>query len=294
MHGGKGSWRPVGGPREEGTATGSSPVAVVTGAARGVGHAIAGRLARDGYRLVLGDVDGHRLHRAAGELGGEHALVEVDIAGAEAAERLAGAAEAHFGRLDVWVNNAGVVPLGRLDDQEAGLLAYACQVNLTGTVHGCRAAALRMRPQGGGHIVNIASVLAVKPLPGFAAYSATKAGVLALSRSLHRELRVDGIHVTAILPYMVHTTAAAGIRPRFVPALRPEQVADAVAGVLQRPRRPQVFVPRAARLLSLTALLPHRVGDMIDALLGTDAIAQDADAAVRGPYETELRERGTT
>lgn len=293
MQGGKGNWRPVRRPRKKGTATGPSPVAVVTGAARGVGCAIAGRLARDGYRLVLGDVDGHRLHRAAAELGGEPALVEVDIARAEAAEQLAGAAEAHFGRLDVWVNNAGVVPLGRLDTQEAGLLGYACQVNLTGTVHGCRAAALRMRPQGGGHIVNIASVLAVKPLPGFAAYSATKAGVLALSRSLHRELRVDGIHVTAILPYMVHTAAAAGVRPRVLPALRPEQVADAVAGVLRRPR-PQVFVPSAARLLSLTALLPQWADDMIDALLGTDAVARDADAAVRGPYETELRDRGTT
>ncbi|MFI7405265.1 SDR family NAD(P)-dependent oxidoreductase [Streptomyces sp. NPDC049541] len=147
-------------------------------------------------------------------------------------------------------------------------------------------------PRGGGHIVNIASVLAVKPLPGFAAYSATKAGVLALSRSLHRELRVDGIHVTAILPYMVQTAAAAGIRPRVLPALRPEQVADAVAGALRRPR-PQVFVPSAARLLSLTALLPRWADDMIDALLGTDAIARDADAAVRGPYENELRDRGT-
>ncbi|NUP42085.1 MAG: SDR family NAD(P)-dependent oxidoreductase [Streptomyces sp.] len=293
MHGGNGNWRSVRGPRKEGTGTGPSPVAVVTGAARGVGRAVAGRLADDGYRLVLGDIDGHRLHRAAAELGREHALVEVDIARAEAAEQLAQATEAHFGRLDVWVNNAGVVPLGRLDGQDADLLAYACQVNLTGTVHGCRAAALRMSPQGGGHIVNIASVLAVKPLPGFAAYSATKAGVLALSRSLHRELRVDGIHVTAVLPYMVHTAAAAGIRPRVLPALRPGQVADAVAGVLQRPR-PQVFVPRAARLLSLTALLPPWADDMVDGLLGTDAIAQDADAAVRGPYETELRERGTT
>ncbi|NUQ99293.1 MAG: SDR family NAD(P)-dependent oxidoreductase [Streptomyces sp.] len=293
MHGGKGNGRPIRRPREEGAVTDPSPVAVVTGAARGVGHAIAGRLARDGYRLVLGDVDGHRLHRAAAELGGEPALVEADIARAEAAEHLAQAAEARFGRLDVWVNNAGVVPLGRLDDQEPGLLAHTCQVNLTGTVHGCRAAALRMRPQGGGHIVNIASVLAVKPLPGFAAYSATKAGVLALSRSLHRELRVDGIHVTAILPYMVHTAAAAGIRPRVLPALGPEQVADAVAGVLHRPR-PQVFVPRAARLLSLTALLPQWAEDMVDALLGTDAIARDADAAARGPYETELRDRGTT
>ncbi|GAA2470357.1 SDR family NAD(P)-dependent oxidoreductase [Streptomyces longisporus] len=293
MHGGKGNWRPVRRPRKEGTVNGPSPVAVVTGAARGVGRAVAGRLAGDGYRLVLGDVDGHGLHRAAAELGGEPVLVEGDIARAEAAEQLAGAAEAHFGRLDVWVNNAGIVPLGRLDDQEAGLLAYACQVNLTGTVQGCRAAALRMHPQGGGHIVNIASVLAVKPLPGFAAYSATKAGVLALSRSLHRELRVDGIHVTAVLPYMVHTAAAAGIRPRVLPALRPQQVADAVAGVLQRPR-PQVFVPRAARLLSLTALLPQWADGMIDALLGTDAIARDADAALRGPYETELRDWGST
>lgn len=117
----------------------------------------------------------------------------------------------------MWVNNAALVPVGRLDEQDADLLARTCHVNLAGVVHGCQAAARSMCSHRRGHIVNIASVLAVKPLPGVAVYSATKAGVVALGESLRRELRGHGIHITTVLPYMVNTPAAAGIRPRVLP-----------------------------------------------------------------------------
>jgi short-subunit dehydrogenase len=159
-------------------------------------------------------------------------------------------------------------------------------------VHGCRAAVDRMRPRGHGHIVNIASVLAVRPPAGFAVYSAAKAGVLALSASLRRELRGDGIHVTAVLPYLLDTAGAAGLRPRLVPPLRPDHVADAVPGALRRPC-PQVFVPRAGRLLTYAALLPARLQDAADTLFRTDHIALGADTASRAPSETELRKQVT-
>ncbi|WP_369390024.1 SDR family NAD(P)-dependent oxidoreductase [Streptomyces sp. CG1] len=284
--------RPAGLPRpRDGRATPApAAVTVVTGAGRGLGRAIAHRLAQGGHHLVLGDVDGPAVREAAAALAPHHLALEADVTRPDSMDALAEAAVSRFGRLDVWVNNAGVVPLGPFDELTDDELAYACTVNLTGVAHGCRAALARMRPRHHGHIVNIASLVAVKPLPGLAAYSATKAGVLALSEGLRRELRGRDIHVTTVLPYMVNTPAAAGLRPRLLPALRPEQVADAVSRVIRHPR-PRVFVPRAGRLLSWMALAPQWAQDLADRLLKVDDIALRADTAARRPYDAELHHR---
>ncbi|OLZ71690.1 hypothetical protein AV521_11595 [Streptomyces sp. IMTB 2501] len=273
----------------------AAPVAVVTGAGRGLGRAIADRLAQGGYRLVLGDIDGSAVRETAAalaphHLAPHHLALEADVTRPDSADALATAAVSRFGRLDVWVNNAGVVPLGPFGELTDDELAYACGVNLTGVMHGCRAALARMRPRHRGHIVNIASLVAVKPLAGLAAYSATKAGVLALSDGLRRELRGRDIHITTVLPYMADTPAAAGLRPRLLPALRPEHVADAVAQVIRHPR-PRVFVPRAGRLLSWMTLAPQWAQDLADRLLKVDEIALRADSTARSRYDAELHRR---
>lgn len=155
-----------------------------------------------------------------------------------------------------------MAPIGRLDEQRADLPAHAVDVNLGGVVHGWRAAVDGTRPQGRGHIVNIASVPAVNPFAGFALY-------------------------------MVESAAAACLRPRLVPTLSPDQVADAVSRVLPRPR-PQVFVPRSGRPPTYAALLPARLQDAVDSLLRTDHIALKAYTVARTTYESEPRKRVTT
>ncbi|MEU8975124.1 SDR family NAD(P)-dependent oxidoreductase [Streptomyces monashensis] len=263
---------------------------MVTGAGRGLGQAIAQRLSKDGYRLVLSDIEGEPVRQTAAALGSGHIAMTVDVSRPDGPETLAAVAQDQFGRLDVWINNAGIIPCGQLDTHDAPVLSYTWAVNLGGVVHGSRAAVGLMRRQRHGHLVNIASVLAVRPLAGFAVYSATKAGVLAFSDSMRRELRRDGIKVTTILPYMATTPMAAGIQPRILPATTPQRVADAVAQALRRPR-PHVYVPRICRLLPWGNMLPPWARDLTDNLLGLDHIGLDVDIAARAPYDAMLRKR---
>lgn len=260
---------------------------MITGAGRGLGQAIARRLHRDGYQLVLGDIDGRRARATATELGARHTALEADITHGSAADELAAAAMERHGRLDVWVNNAGVMPLGRLHDQAPDVLTYACEVNLGGVVRGSLAATEHMRSQGRGHIVNIASITAVKPLAGFAVYGATKAAVVSFSQSLRRELRHDSIHVTAVLPYMITTPMTPGIEPRLLRPLGTSHVSDAVARAISK-RRATIYVPRTARFLTWTALLPQRIQDVTDDLLRMDGVASAAGTPARAHYDDEL------
>ncbi|MFJ9853185.1 SDR family NAD(P)-dependent oxidoreductase [Streptomyces sp. NPDC101150] len=262
-------------------------MAVVTGAGRGIGRAIAVRLAADGYRLVLADIDRERVTEATGELPGRPVGVCADVRSQSAVDRLARSA-AQCGRIDVWVNNAGVLPQGLLEQQETVLLEHTWQVNVAGTLHGCRAALKVMRPQGYGHIVNISSVCALKPLPGLAFYSATKAAVEAVSAALRLEVRGSGVAISTVLPYLADTAAGTGLRPRLLTPLRAEQVADAVAAVIRRPRARTVVPRPLGVLLAATSMLPRSVHDAVDRMLCLNDLAFGIDDQARAAYRAEV------
>ncbi|MDT0310072.1 SDR family NAD(P)-dependent oxidoreductase [Streptomyces sp. DSM 44917] len=266
-----------------------APAAVVTGAGRGIGRAVAQALAARGYRLLLADLDGQAAERAAEAAGPGHLSAAADVADGAALRELAGAALAAFGRLDVWINNAGILPAGPLSSQTDPLLARTLATNVGGVLHGCRAALEVMLPRRSGHIVNVSSVCAVKPLAGLAVYSASKAAVAALSESLRRECRGRGVRVSAVLPYLTGTAAGAGLRPRLLRPLSPEDVARAVVATAEGPARARVFVPRRLGwALPWGGLLPDRARDAMDALLGMDRLALDADTGERAGYAAEL------
>ncbi|MFJ8148632.1 SDR family NAD(P)-dependent oxidoreductase [Streptomyces sp. NPDC096048] len=258
-----------------------TPVVVVTGAARGIGQAIATRLHRDGYRLVLADVDVARLHATRDALSPAHAAVRADVTEAADLDALAETAVQQFGRLDVWINNAGLIPSGLLTEQNGTDLSRAWHTNLGGTVHGCRAALHHMLPARRGQVINIASLCAVKPLAGLALYSATKAAVVTLSEGLRREIRGSGVHITCLLPYMVTTDASHTLRPRLVPALRPDDVARAVTGAIRRPR-PRIYTPPLLGwALTAASRLPHGVRDAVDDVIRMDELALRPDQTGR-------------
>jgi short-subunit dehydrogenase len=223
-------------------------VIVVTGASSGIGRATAVELARRGAKLVLVARREDVLAEVARECGGEGVLVApADVSDAAAVERVAERAVAEFGRIDGWVNNAGVTMFGRLVDVPLDDVRRVLDVNLMGQVHGARAALPRMIAQGSGVLVNVSSILGVIAQPYGSAYTMSKFAVRGLSISLREELRlsgVKGVHVSTVLPAAIDTpvyASAANHSGRRVgpppPVYRPERVAATIVAQLRRPRR---------------------------------------------------------
>ena len=190
--------------------------AVVTGGASGIGLAIARRLLQSGASLSLWDARADSLTEAAAALNGAHtALVDVRrYASVEAARESALAA---LGRIDVLVNSAGITGPNVLTwDYPLDAWSDVLDVNLTGTFHCCRAVVAPMRAADYGRIVNIASVAGKEGNPNASAYSASKAGVIALTKSLGKELAQTGIRVNCVTPAAVETPMFAQMTPSHI------------------------------------------------------------------------------
>jgi 3-oxoacyl-[acyl-carrier protein] reductase len=181
-----------------------SPVAIVTGASRGIGAAIAQRLARDGHAVVVNYAgkaeEAAKVVAAITAAGGRATAVQADVADASAVRRLFDEAERLYGGVDVLVNNAGIMPpqLPPLADTDDTTFDRLFSVNVRGSFNTMREAAKRLR--GGGRIVNFSSSVIGLALPGYAAYAATKAAVETLTNILAKEMRGKGITVNAVAP----------------------------------------------------------------------------------------------
>jgi NAD(P)-dependent dehydrogenase (short-subunit alcohol dehydrogenase family) len=183
--------------------------AVVTGAARGLGQAMARRLTDAGASVLVADLDGDAAVEtvariSAGDPAGRALAAIVDVADRRSVAAAADRAMTELGGLDVWVNNAGIFPTGGpILDMDDGLAASMLSVNYMGTLHGAREAAQRM--SAGGVIVNVSSSSAFRAGAGVAVYASIKAGVAALTRNLAVELGPRGIRVLAVAPHIVDT-----------------------------------------------------------------------------------------
>ena len=195
----------------------SGQTAIVTGAATGIGEAIARRLAASGATIVVVDIDVEGGRRVAGEIGGESFAIEADVSQPAQVRQAVDTVLARLDRIDILVNNAGVAgkaaPVWEQTDEDWD---YNIAVNLSGVFYFCRAVIPAMRTRGYGRIVNIASIAGKEGNPRMVAYSASKAGVIALSKSLGKEVVTDGICVNAVAP--------ATVRTRILDQLTPEQV----------------------------------------------------------------------
>ena len=186
-------------------------VAVVTGAASGIGFGIAGALAAAGAEVMMADVDATRLRAKEEQLrGAGHSVAArvVDVGDQADVEALADATVEHFGGVHIVCNNAGIMRRGRAWELSLEDWEDTIRVNLLGVVHGIRAFVPRMIASGEeGHIVNTASLAAVMAVPDASPYTATKHGVLGLSEALDTELRTVGapIGVSVLMPGLVRT-----------------------------------------------------------------------------------------
>jgi NAD(P)-dependent dehydrogenase (short-subunit alcohol dehydrogenase family) len=188
-------------------------VAVVTGAARGIGAGVAARLAEAGAEVVLADLDGEAATGLAKELEETHGRpmvgARVDVADEPSVAALADLAVERLGRIDVWVNNAGIFPhTGPVVDADAAAFDTVLGVNVSGTFLGAREAARRMTD--GGSIVNLASITGFSARAGLTAYSTSKHAVVGLTRNLAQDLAPLGVRVNAVAPGLIVTPGLLG------------------------------------------------------------------------------------
>jgi len=215
---------------------------IVTGASRGIGAAAARHLADAGAQVMLAARSEAEIAEIAAEIrvaGGTAAAQATDVADWAAVEALVAETVRAFGRLDVMVNNAGLIePIARLAESDPADWARVADVNLKGVYHGLRAAIPAMLETGGGTVINISSGAATSPLEGWSHYCASKAAALMLTRCADKEYRAQGITVVGLSPGTVATEMqvqirASGVNPvsRLDPSahIPPEWVARAIA-----------------------------------------------------------------
>jgi meso-butanediol dehydrogenase/(S,S)-butanediol dehydrogenase/diacetyl reductase len=188
-------------------------VAVVTGAASGIGAATAAALAREGARVTVADIDADGGSRVAREIGGT--FEPVDVADDGQVSRLLGEVARRTGRLDVLVSCAFSAAVGSLASLGLGEWTRTLDVTLTAVFTGLRAAVPIMQAQGGGAVVNVASVSGLAGDRGLGAYNAAKAGVVNLTRTAALELAKHGIRVNAVCPGLIDTPALQRVFRRF-------------------------------------------------------------------------------
>jgi len=265
-------------------------VVVITGGGQGIGAATAAALSRLGAKVVIGDLDQVRAEKTAGELAAE--ALPLDVTDIRGFTEFLDEVERRHGRIDVLINNAGIMPLARLEEESDATTRRQLEINLHAVIHGTREAMKRMRPRRSGHIVNVASFAGKAGFPGAATYCATKHAVVGLSEAVHLELHGSGVHVSCVMPAIVRTELASGLgEAKLFKSSRPEDVADAIVSTLRKPRF-EVFVPRSVGTMGkLTRLLPRRAGEALARALKADQLlASAAHSPARAEYEARAAE----
>ncbi len=182
-------------------------IAIVTGAAQGIGRAIADKLAAEGATVVLADINGEGVERAASTIPGAVGL-RIDVSSEDDVRRLVAETVRRFGRIDILVNNAAIVPYTEWDDIDFAEWRRIMAVNLDGVFLTCRHVSDEMRTKGYGRIVNICSNVILAGTPNLAHYAASKGGVFGFTRVLATELGKYGITANSVAPGL---TASEGV-----------------------------------------------------------------------------------
>ncbi len=262
--------------------------AAITGAARGIGRATAKALIAQGLKVAIGDVDFEAARQTASELGASTVALPLDVTSRESFAAFLDGAEEQLGPIDVLINNAGIMQIGRFIDEDDLTAHRMIDINLHGVILGMKLALERMIPRDRGHIVNISSQAGKFGAPGGATYSATKHAVVGLTEAVRGELHLMGAHVDVsyVMPYAVNTELGRGLgEARTMHRLEPEEVADAIVEALQL-GIVDVWVPKSAKRTNvLAAVLPRSLSEGMARALKADRVLAGADMDSRRDYE---------
>jgi len=263
----------------------------ITGAARGIGKATAVAFTRAGARVAIGDLDAGLAERAAAEVGGGAIGLELDVTDRSSVDAFIAQAEEQLGPIDVFVNNAGIMPLGRFLDEPDDVAHRQIAVNVHGVLNGMKAILPKMIARRRGTVVNVASAAGKGGFPGVATYCGTKHAVVGITEAVRLELRDEPVNFGLVMPAIVRTELTSGVASgRGVKDSTPEDVADAILHGVQE-NRFEIFVPRSVGAISKTmALLPRRGREAVARALKADQVMLAVDNKARLAYTQRIEE----
>ncbi|WP_107653823.1 SDR family oxidoreductase [Nocardia suismassiliense] len=265
-------------------------VVVITGGARGIGLATATALQALGAKVAIGDIDEATV-KESGTARGFELYGKLDVTEAASFESFLDEVERTVGPIDVLVNNAGIMPTGKLVDEPDQITRRILDINVYGVILGSKLGLARMLPRGSGHVINIASLAGETHIPGLATYNASKHAVLGFTDTLREEYRESGVRFSSVLPTLTNTELGAGVTaPKLLRPAEPEEIADAIVGLIVAPKSKVRVTAVAGFISQVVGLLPDAVGDGIARALGAGhAFLDDVDAEKRKAYEDRAR-----
>jgi NADP-dependent 3-hydroxy acid dehydrogenase YdfG len=269
----------------------SSPrVVAITGAARGIGKATAKAFAGAAARVAIGDLDAELAEQAAGEAGGAIGLA-LDVTARGSVDAFVAEVERQLGPIDVFVNNAGIMPIGPFLEEDDATARRQVDINVHGVLFGVKAVLPGMLARGRGHIVNVASGAGKIAVPGGVTYAGTKHAVVGITESLRIEYLRSGVGFSVVMPAIVNTELTSGMKPaRGMRNVEPEDVATAIVDAV-RTGRFDVYVPRQmGRVTYLGHVLPRRVRETLTRAMGAERAMLEIDESQRTAYRERIGE----
>lgn len=261
-------------------------VVAITGGARGIGEATARALVSEGAKVAIGDLDLALAEKTASALGGGTIALELDVTSRESFASYLSQVEERLGPVDVLINNAGIMPLGRFVDEDDATARRMIDINLHGLMFGMKLVLPSMQRRNSGHIINIASQAGKGGFPGGATYCATKHAVVGLSEAVRGELVDSSIEISCVMPAAVNTELGSGlVDTRAVKKIEPTDVSEAIVDVIKYPKF-DVWVPKISNgIFRFMQLLPRSGREAVVRALKADQVLAGADMNARAAYE---------
>jgi NAD(P)-dependent dehydrogenase (short-subunit alcohol dehydrogenase family) len=265
-------------------------VIVITGGARGIGLATATALHKLGAKVAIGDVDEVTVKESGADLGLD-VYGKLDVTDADSFSGFLDDVERQLGPIDVLINNAGIMPVGRIVDEADAVTRRILDINVYGVVLGSKLAARRMVPRGRGHIINVASLAGETYLAGAATYCASKHAVIGFTDAARIEYRRTGVKFSIVMPTFVNTELIAGTAgAKGLKNAEPADIADAIVKLVAKPR-PRVRVTKTAgAIIASQKFMPRSLSEGLNRILGGEHVfTDDVDVAKRQAYEARAR-----
>jgi NAD(P)-dependent dehydrogenase (short-subunit alcohol dehydrogenase family) len=265
-------------------------VIVITGGARGIGLATATALHKLGAKVAIGDIDEATVKESGAGLGLD-VYGKLDVTDRDSFSDFLDQVERQLGPIDVLVNNAGIMPVGRVIDEPDAVTRRILDINVYGVILGSKLAAQRMVPRKSGHVINVASLAGEIYAVGLATYCASKHAVIAFTDSARLEYRAAGVKFSSVLPTFVNTELVAGTAGmKGFKNAEPSDIAEAIVKLVGQPK-PRVRVTRAAgAMIASQKFIPRVLSEAFNRALGGERVfTDDVDVERRKAYESRAR-----